>query len=327
MHRVGKPIGMAKPIWIAVSCSLFAWSQSQPSAAGPARIAPAHVIVTAGHYYSHEPPVITREDLILTHQFDPLTITNLVPLRGERAALELYVLVDDCSSCEAGTKVDELHRFVASQPATTAVGVAYIQAGQLEIAEKPTRDHARAAAALNAPTGGPPANPFVALADLIERWDREPTRDPQARRALLMISNGIDPAVGEGLLDPSADAAIQAAERSGVTIFAMYHPSADYATTDSAKIYAGQVQLAHVANESGGEAYLMGFGPLPTLAPFLADVADHLANQYRLEFLANPESACGSFEDVMVKTKLPDIELLVPARTWVPGTGAAGEGQ
>lgn len=64
---------------------------------------------------------------MLTHQFDPLAITNLVPLRGERAALELYVLVDDCASCDAGTKFDELHRFVASQPATTAVGVAYFK--------------------------------------------------------------------------------------------------------------------------------------------------------------------------------------------------------
>lgn len=316
MKRVNMPLG------VAIVCSFFAWGQGQPSPA-----VPAHMIVSAGHYYSHEPPAIAREDLILTHQFDPLTITNLVPLRGDRAALELYVLVDDCSSCDAGTKVDELHRFVASQPATTVVGVAYIQAGRLVIAEKPTRDHARAAAALNAPTGGVPANPYVPLADLIRRWDRDPARDPQARRAILMISNGIDPTAPEGLLDPSADAAIAAAERSGVTIFALYHPSADYATTDSAKIYAGQVQLAHVANESGGEAYLMGFGPLPTLAPFLADVADHLANQYRLEFLANPESASGSLEDVMVKAKSQDIELLVPARAWVPGTGAAGEGQ
>ena len=29
-------------------------------------------------------------------------------------------------------------------------------------------------------------------------------------------------------------------------------------------------------------------GPLPSLTPFLTDIADHLVNQYLLEFLANP---------------------------------------
>jgi len=220
-----------------------------------------------------------------------------------------------------------LRRFIVSQPATTAVGVAYIQDGRLEVAEKPTFDRARAVKALNPPTGGKPADPFVPLADLIGKWDGNPARNPEARRAVLMISNGIDPAAANGLLDPSADAAIKAAEHAAVTVFAMYHPSADYATTDSAKIYAGQVQLAHVANESGGEAYLVGFGPLPSLAPFLADVADHLKNQYRLEFLAKPGEAFGSLEDIVVKSKLPDIELMAPAKAWVPGTAAAGKGQ
>lgn len=275
MHRVVKTAGLA------LACSLFAWGQSESSAG-----VPAQMIVTAGHFYSHVAPVLTSQDLVVTQQFEPAKITNLVPLRGELAALELYVLVDDCASCEAGTKVDELRRFIVSQPATTAVGVAYIQEGRLQIAEKPTFDRARAVKALNAPTGGTPANPFTPLTELIQSWNT--TRNPGARRAVLMVSNGINPAAAKELQDPSADAAIEAAERGGVTIFALYHPSADYAATDSATIYAGQVQLAHVANESGGEAYLLGFGPLPSLAPFLADVADHLANQYRLEFLANP---------------------------------------
>ncbi len=65
---------------------------------------------------------------------------------------------------------------------------------------------------------------------------------------------------------------LQAAQRAGVTVYVIYHPSADYLTTDSSKIYSGQVQLAHVADETGGEAYFLGFGPLPSLAPFLADM-------------------------------------------------------
>ena len=93
MHRVVKTAGLA------LACSLFAWGQSETSAG-----VPAQMIVTAGHYYSHVPPLITSQDLVVTQQYEPAKITNLVPLRGELAALELYVLVDDCASCEAGTK-------------------------------------------------------------------------------------------------------------------------------------------------------------------------------------------------------------------------------
>ncbi len=317
-----------KPIGMLLACSLFAWSQNEPSTG-----VPAHLIVTAGHYYSHEPPLLTKEDLTATQFFDPVTITNLVSLRGDLAALELFVLVDDCSSCEMGTKFEELRRFIVAQPSTTAIGVAYIQAGRLEIAQDPTYDRARAVEALNPPTGGRPANPFVPLTELIRNWGRDPSRNPEVRnpgvrRAVLVISNGIDPtAAANGLLNPSADAAIEAAELGDVTVFAIYHPSVDYNATDSATIYVGQVQLAHVANESGGEAYLVGFGPLPSLAPFLADVADHLANQYRLEFLAKPGDSPGSLEELIVKSTLPDIEVMAPARARVSGTVTASKGQ
>ena len=105
------------------------------------------------------------------------------------------------------------------------------------------------------------------------------------------------------LQDPSAERAIEAAQRAGVTVYAIYHPSADYLRHDYSKIYSGQVQLAHVADETGGEAYFLGFGPLPSLAPFLADIADHLANQYLLEFLATPGDGTGALQQVTVKSK------------------------
>ena len=105
----------------------------------------------------------------------------------------------------------------------------------------------------------------------------------------------------------------------------MYHPSADYLSSDLSRIYTGQIQLAHLAVETGGEAYFISFGPLPSLAPFLADLNDHLANQYLLQFLANPVEGPDALEQVMVKSKVHDVELMVPDRTWIPGRGATNE--
>jgi hypothetical protein len=302
---------------IALACPLFVWAQTAVHAGTPAQM-----IVTIGHHYGRVAPTLTKDDLAVTQHYEPVPITSLVPLRGDRAGLELFVLVDNCSSCEAGTQFEELSRFIASQPATVKIGVAYIQDGRLKMAENPTADHARAASVLNTPSGSKPASPFVALADLIRDWPRG-----ASRRAVLMISSGIDPAVpATSLRDPSAEAALDAAQRAGVTLFVIYHPSADYQTAAPSKLDAGQVQLAHVADETGGEAYFLGFGPLPSLAPFLADMADHLAHQYLLEFLASPSAVPGELEPVTVKSKIADIDVMVPDKVWVVGRQSVSEG-
>jgi hypothetical protein len=303
MSKVGSAV------WLAFTFGLLALAQGNRST-----VATTQMVVTVGHYYGHEPPLLTRDDLIITQQVDPLPVTKLTPLRGERASLELFLLVDNCSNCEPGSKFEELRRFISSQPATTSVGVAYIQDGLLKIAQNPTLDRERSISALSAPTGSKPWNPFGALASLIRDWPKS-----SARHAVLMISNGIDPAATDEMRNPAAEAAIDSAQKAGVTVYAIYHPSADYVTSDFSKIYSGQVQLAHLANETGGEAYFLGFGPLPSLAPFLSDIADHLANQYLVEFLVTPCQPPGDLQPLTVKTTIKDLELMAPDKAWVPG--------
>lgn len=297
---------------IALLFPLLTAAQATPPAGTPSQI-----IVTVGHLYGQPPPLLTRDDLVLTQVVDPLPITALVPLRGDRAGLELFLLIDHCSDCEPGTKIDELRRFILAQPPTTAVGVAYIDEGRLRIIENPTDDHQRAAKALSAPTGSKRSNPFGALTELVQGW-----RQASPRRAVLLISNGGD-AAADGGPDPAAEAAIAAAQRAAVTVYAFYHPSADYMNGDFTKLYAGQTQLAHVSMETGGEAYYWSFGPLPSLAPYLSDIATHLANQYLLEFLATPNGTAGALQDVTIKSNIPNIDLMVPYKAWVPGRAAA----
>jgi len=280
---------------------------------------PAYMVVTIGHHYGHEPPVLTPDDVtILTTEYQPLKVTNLIPLRGDRAALELYIVVDNCSSCEPGTKFQELSRFIQSQPPTTAVGIAYLANGKLTVAAAPAFDRERAMKALSAPTGSKPASPYDGLRELIATW-----HDTASRKAVVMVTNGINPAAKGQSADPSAEAAIAAAQRAGVTVYAMYHPSANYIESDASAIYDGQVQLAHVSHDTGGEAYFTGFGPMASIAPYLADISDHLANQYLLEFLATPSNSAGTLQDLTVKPRDSDLELMVPERAWVSSNAPA----
>ncbi|MBZ5611375.1 MAG: hypothetical protein LAP38_24190 [Acidobacteriia bacterium] len=279
---------------------------------------PAHMVVTVAHHHVGAPQTFTPNDLIvMTGKYEPLQVTNFIPLEGDRAGLELFLLVDDCSNCEFGPKFDELRRFVSLQAATTAIGVAYIRNGSLEVLENPTKDRARAIQALTTPSGSKAANPFAALTDLIQRWPQN-----SSRHAVLMIANGIDPAANDAVPDISAERAIDAAERAGVIVYAIYHPSADYQSSDYSEIHSGQVHLAHVAYETGGEAYFIGPEPLRSLAPFLSDIGDHLVNQYLVEFLAQPQEASG-FQSVVVKSKIANVELMAPDKVWVPARAQA----
>ena len=300
-------------LWLFAACSQAVWSQSS---------VPARIIVTTGHYYAQEGPVLTKDDLSVTQESRPVTLTDVIPLRGDRAALELFVLVDNCSSCEVGQKYEELRKFITSQPPTTSVGVAYIQDGKLQIAEHPTLDRERVIKALSPPGGSQLSSPYNALTDLVKGW-----KQSSSRRAVLMITAGLDPAATgpQWSRSESAEAAIEAAQRAEVTVYVIYHPAADYATADYTRMYVGQLQMSHVALEAGGEAYFLGFGPAPSIAPFLADINQHLANQYLLEFLANPGRSPGELQDVEVKSKIPGLYLMVPYKTVIAGNGGKNQ--
>lgn len=299
--------------WLAAACVSFTWGQAGST---PGR--PVQMMMTVGHHYGRELSTLTIDDLVVTDLYKPLRITNVVSLRDDPGGLELFLLIDQSANCEPGSNFEELRRFIRSQPSTTAVGIAYIEGGRIQVVENPMQDHERAVQLLGPPVGGTPAGPYGALTDLIQDWRRG-----SSRRAVLLISPGIDPASTDARQSPSAEAAIEAAQRAGVTVYAIYHPSADYATGDYSKIRSGQIKLAHVADETGGEAYFLGLAPLPSLAPFLADIADHLTNQYLLEFIANPTDGAGRLQEVSVKSTIPDVELIAPDRVWILGRRGA----
>src|SRR5580698_1483431 len=112
---------IAKLTWLALACPLVTWAQTTSPSGTPVQI-----VVTLGHHYGGELPTLTRDDLIVTQVFDPLPIINVAPLRGDRAGLDLFMLVDESSNDDPGSKFEELRRFIRSQASTTAVGVAYI---------------------------------------------------------------------------------------------------------------------------------------------------------------------------------------------------------
>jgi hypothetical protein len=79
-----------------------------------------------------------------------------------------------------------------------------------------------------------------------------------------------------------------------------------------------QGHLAQVAEQTGGEAYMLGFAPPISFAPYLDEIGAHLRQQYRVTFLMKPEQKAG-FREVRFTTEAPNAELAAAAKVYVPG--------
>ncbi|HET9306332.1 MAG TPA: hypothetical protein VFO46_09915 [Candidatus Sulfotelmatobacter sp.] len=286
------------------------WAQ-QP----PANGAPVHLIVTAEPKHGNNVPTINREDVKVYEGHDQDTVTDWIPAQGDRAALEFFILLDDNSSSSLGSQLEDLRQFIAAQPPTTLIGIAYMQNGTAQIVQNPTNDHVQAAKALRLPmgNGGGNASPYFSLTDLVKRWPPS-----NARHEVLMVSDGVDRFYGTGdLQDPYLDAAIDDAGKAGVVVSAIYSPGVGHFGHSYWQAYWGQIYLSQMADKTGGEAYYIGFSGAPvSFSPYLEDLTRRLQHQYLLAFIPKPEKKAG-WHNVRLATEVPNVDLVSAGRVYV----------
>lgn len=288
-----------------------AWGQA-PEAGG----VPVHLVVTVEAKHNATLPELKAADIMVFEGKERDQVTEWVPAQGDRAGLELMILIDDDSSTSLGSQIQDIRKFIEAQPPSAKIGVAYMQNGIARVAQNPTNDHAQAANALRLPLGesGANASPYFSLSDLVKRWPA--TTD---RRAVVMISSGVDPYYGVGdLQDPYLEAAIDDAAREGILVSAIYTPGAGHFGHSYWLNYWGQIYLSELASKTGGESYYIGFTGSPvTFSPYLDDVANRLQHQYILGFLAKPEKKAG-WHNVRLRTEIRNVDLVSAGRVYVP---------
>jgi hypothetical protein len=191
-----------------------------------------------------------------------------------------------------------------------------MQNGIARIEQDLTSDHALAAKKLRLPMGigGVNASPYFALSDLVKRWPAS-----NGRREVVMVSSGVDRYYGgNDLQDPYLSAAIEDAQRAGILVSAIYSPGAGHFGHDYWQTYWGQLYLARLADETGGESYYIGFtGPPVAFAPFLTDLASRLNHQFLLGFLAKPEKKA-RLRQFKVTTEVQKADIVGAKMVWVP---------
>lgn len=277
---------------------------------------PAHLVVTVEAHHGFDVPTINREDVMVMEGKERDPVTEWVPAQGDRAGLEFFVLLDDGSNASLGLQLEEIRKFIDAQPASTKIGIAYMQNGMAKIVQDLTADHALAAKALRLPQGirGINGSPYFSLTDLVKRWP-----ESSARREVLMVSDGIDLYYeSRDLEDPYLAEAINDAQRAGILVSVIYTPGVGHFGHSYWQTYWGQLYLAQVADQTGGEAYYIGMtGPPVTFAPYLNDLGQRLTHQYFLTFLAKPQKKAG-WQKIRLRTEVPHADLVSADEVYVP---------
>lgn len=293
------------------TCQLAA--QTAAPAAGPT----ANMVVTEEARQGPDTSLIGPQDVTVYQGHERDQVTRWVPARGANGGLELYILLDDDSASMLNTQLGDIRNFIMEQPVAAKIGVAYMRNGIARVAQEATTDHSLAAGSLRLPIalGGVNGSPYFALSNLVKHWPAS-----QNRREVLMISDGVDRYYeSNDIYDPYMAKAIDDAQRAGVVVSTIYTPGAGTFYRSGWQTYWGQIYLSHVAKETGGQAYYIGFNrPAVAFAPFLDDLANRLNHQYLLSFLAEPEKRAG-LEPVKVSTPESNTELVAAESVFVPG--------
>jgi len=271
---------------------------------------PVHMVVTVKSHHGTQPPAVAADDVKVYQKGKPDAVASWVPLQGDRAGLQLYILIDDTSRSSLALQYSSIDKFIEEQPATTAIGVGYMRNGTVFTAQNLTTDHALAEKSLRFPLGfgAGYTSPYLALSELMKKWP-----DTKDRREVLMITSGTDPLGGgfsnDPYTNPYLDAAFDQAQRGGFIVYSIYSPGVGRASRGLFRTDLAQSGLDLLAQKTGGETYYLAFGSPVDITPYLQDVNNSLKHQYALTFLAKSAKK-PTLEPVKVKTEMPNTGLV-----------------
>ena len=270
---------------------------------------PVRMVVTVKAHHDGQVPAVSADDVKVYQRDKRDAVTSWLPLQGDRAGLQLYILIDDTSRDSVSLQFKSIAKFIEDQPDTTAIAIGYMRNGTVATVQELTKDHALAEKALRLPLGASVGytSPYLSLSELMKKWPE--TAD---RREILMITSGIDP-LGGGFSsspynNPYLQEAFDRAQRGGFIVYSIYTPGSGVPSRGF-RTQLQQSGLDLLAQKTGGDTYYLGFGAPVDFTPYLDDVSYCLKHQYELTFLAKGSSKKPTLEPVKVKTEMPNMGL------------------
>lgn len=251
-------------------------------------------------------------DLTVSEDGEPQTILSIRAM-VTGSPINLILLIQDDVVPSIGLEIKSLAEFIRRLPRGSRVSVGYLRAGSLQVRQKFTGDLEKAAKSLRVPMGlasVAPYNPYVEVIDALKRFDAQPS----GRRAILLVSDGLDTSHGIDSSGPTQSLdlqrAINEAQRRSVAVYAFYAPTAA-TSTDGSLIGNAQSSLQRLADETGGKAFFQGFGAPTSFDPFIKQVNSALDRQIALTYLSTHLKK--GFHRVKITSSTPGVEINYPA--------------
>lgn len=243
---------------------------------------------------------------------------------GSNNPIELVFLIDSSARGSLGTQLSEISKFVQEMPPGTKMAIAYMENGTAVFSQPLSSNPSQVLQALHI-TSGPidqSASPYFCISDLAKHW---PSHDMEARRIVVVISDGIDYYdLRYDPEDPYVRAAIDDSVRTHLIVYFMYWADIGRISRFGFEQSAGQNLMMEVTEATGGYSYWEGFGNPVTFAPYLKDLRLRLDNQFGLEFDAQLNGNSGAqIENLSLKLAAPNAKVDAPKKVLVLKGGTA----
>lgn len=248
-------------------------------------------------------------DLTISEDGDPQTI---ISLRGfGYSPVTIAVLIQE-DLVSVGSEIKTITEFVRSLPKGSRVMVGYLRTGSLQVRQKFTTDLEKAAKAIRPPSGFPsagPYNPYVEVIEALKKFEAQPL----GRRAILLVSDGLDISRGVDSSSPTQSVdlqrAINEAQRRSVAIYGVYAPT-HAAASNPLLTGNAQSSLLRLSNETGGAAFFQGSGAPVSFEPFIRELDVSLQKQAALTFLSTHLNK--GFHKIEIKSSTPGVKVAYP---------------
>ena len=305
-------------IWNLTVVVTLAAMMSLPALAATEGHGKAVVTVTNKHDKA-TPITVPEKDLKLKVDGRVATIDHWAPATDP---MQVVLLIDNSARGSLGTQLPDMREFIRSLPASAEVGVAYMENGRAVFASPLTADKEAAVKGLRLPSGTPGSSgsPYFCLSDLAKHW---PSHDMNARREVIMITDGVDnyhPRFDPN--DPYVQAAIRDSVKAGLVVYSIYWSSAGVPGGSMYGSTVGQSLLLQVSQATGGEAYWQGFSNPVSFAPYFKEMKQAFGEQYNLEFHAPLRGKKAYDARMRLKASTPGAKVKGPDRVWLAPPGA-----
>jgi hypothetical protein len=312
--------GPQRLVWMALIPLLMgvgAWAQNGENQG----TGDAVVTVLPKHEGDAVAPSVANQDLSVKVNGKNAKVTKWAPFKSPDDRIELVLLIDDSARSSLGTQMEEIGNFIKSLPPNVKAAIGYMQNGRSTFAAPFSTDRQQALSALHLPAGGGGASssPYFCLSDLAKNW---PSNDAQARREVVMVTDGVDRYQQRfDPQDPYVEAATADAVKARLVVYAIYWADRGRADSTAYQNNAGQNLMMEVTDATGGKSFWQGMGNPVSFEPFFGELTRRLRNQYELGFVS-PLKGKAEVESMKLKLSAPGDDVNAPNQVLVmPATG------